>query len=141
MRQAVQVSDDRRERGGHDRLVERREEHDEHEGAEDDPLARSARGSRHTRTMPKVEKSEEQWRQELTREQFNVLRQKGTEAPFTGEYDHVFEPATYRCAGRGAEPFASDAKYDSGCGWPARYAPGGQDAVEKETHASTGVVR
>ena len=51
--------------------------------------------------MPKVEKSEEQWRQELTREQFNVLRQKGTEAPFTGEYDHVFEPGTYRCAGCG----------------------------------------
>ena len=86
--------------------------------------------------MPKVDKSEEQWRQELTREQFNVLRQKGTEAPFTGEYDHVFEPGTYRCAGCGAELFESDAKYDSGCGWPAFYAPASEDALETEEDRS-----
>ena len=91
--------------------------------------------------MPKVEKSEEQWRQELTREQFNVLRQKGTEAPFTGEYDHVFEPGTYRCAGCGAELFESDAKYDSGCGWPAFYEPASEEAVEEETDRTYGMVR
>jgi len=91
--------------------------------------------------MPKIDKPEEQWRQELTREQFNVLRQKGTEAPFTGEYDHVFEPGTYVCAGCGAQLFESDAKYDSGCGWPAFSAPAGEAAVEEETDASHGMVR
>ena len=91
--------------------------------------------------MPKIDKSDEQWRRELTREQFHVLRQKGTEAPFTGEYDHVFEPGTYVCAGCGAELFESDAKYDSGCGWPAFSAPAGEAAVEEETDASHGMVR
>ena len=76
--------------------------------------------------MAKVEKSEQEWREELTPEQYRVLREKGTEAPFSGEYDHVFEPGTYRCAGCGAELFESDAKYDSGCGWPAFSAPAGE---------------
>ena len=66
--------------------------------------------------MVKVEKTEQEWREELTPEEYRVLRNKGTEAPFSGEYDHVFEPGTYRCAGCGAELFDSDAKYDSGCG-------------------------
>lgn len=91
--------------------------------------------------MPKIEKSDEQWRRELTPEQYDVLRGKGTEAPFTGEYDHVFEPGTYRCAGCGAELFASDAKYDSGCGWPAFSAPAGAGAVEEEVDSSHGMVR
>ena len=65
-----------------------------------------------------------------------MLREKGTEAPFSGEYDHVFEPGTYRCAGCGAELFESDAKYDSGCGWPAFSAPAGEDAVDEETDTS-----
>ena len=64
--------------------------------------------------MEKIKKTEEQWRAELTPEQYRVLREKGTERPFTGEYDHVFEAGTYRCAGCGAELFSSDAKYDSG---------------------------
>src|SRR6266508_4404292 len=75
------------------------------------------------RTMTKVQKTEEQWQAELTPEQYRVLREKGTEAPFSGEYDHTFEPGTYRCAGCGAELFRSETKYDSGCGWPAFYAP------------------
>ena len=91
--------------------------------------------------MPKVEKPEEQWRDELTPEQFHVLRRKGTEAPFTGEYDHVFEPGTYVCAGCGAQLFESNAKYDSGCGWPAFYAPAGEDSVDEETDASHGMIR
>ena len=74
--------------------------------------------------MPnKVVKTEAEWRAELSPEQYRVLREKGTEAPWTGEYDAVFEPGTYVCAGCGAELFASDAKYNSGCGWPAFYAP------------------
>ena len=79
--------------------------------------------------MTKVQKTDQQWRQELTPEQYRVLREKGTEAPFSGEYDHTFEPGTYHCAGCGAELFVSETKYDSGCGWPAFYAPrvGGGD--------------
>jgi peptide-methionine (R)-S-oxide reductase len=91
--------------------------------------------------MPKIDKSEEQWRNELSPEEFHVLREKGTEPPFTGEYDHVFDPGTYRCAGCGAELFDSDAKYDSGCGWPAFYAPAGDDAIEEETDRSHGMLR
>ncbi len=91
--------------------------------------------------MPKVQKTEEQWRAELTPEQYQVLRQKGTERPFTGEYDHVFEPGTYRCAGCGVELFTSDAKYDSGCGWPAFSAPAAEDAIEEEIDAGLGMVR
>ena len=84
----------------------------------------------------KVTKTEEQWRAELTPEQYKVLRHKGTEAPFTGEYDHTFEDGVYRCAGCGAELFRSDAKYDSGCGWPAFTAPASADAVEEESDNS-----
>ncbi len=84
----------------------------------------------------KVTKTEEQWRTELTPEQYKVLRQRGTEAPFTGEYDHTFEDGVYRCAGCGAELFRSDAKYDSGCGWPAFTVPASADAVEEESDNS-----
>ena len=89
----------------------------------------------------KVEKTDAVWRAELDPEAYRVLRQKGTELPFTGEYDHVFEPGTYRCAGCGAELFESDAKYDSGCGWPAFYAPSSADAIDEETDTSHGMVR
>ena len=91
--------------------------------------------------VPKVQKTDAEWRAELTPEQYNVLREKGTEAPFTGEYDHVFEPGTYRCAGCGTELFVSDTKYDSGCGWPAFYAPASDDAIDEETDSSHGMVR
>jgi peptide-methionine (R)-S-oxide reductase len=77
----------------------------------------------------------------LAPEQFHVLREKGTERPFSGEYDHLFEPGTYKCAGCGADLFTSGAKYDSGCGWPAFYAPAGEEAVEEESDVSYGMVR
>jgi peptide-methionine (R)-S-oxide reductase len=91
--------------------------------------------------MAKIDKTEEQWRRELAPEQFHVLREKGTERPFSGEYDHLFEPGTYKCAGCGADLFTSGAKYDSGCGWPAFYAPAGEEAVEEESDVSYGMVR
>jgi peptide-methionine (R)-S-oxide reductase len=91
--------------------------------------------------LTKIVKTEAQWRAELPSEQYRVLREKGTEAPFSGEYDHVFEPGTYHCAGCGAELFASDAKYDSGCGWPAFFAPASEEAIEEETDVSHGMVR
>src|SRR5205814_4192319 len=91
--------------------------------------------------MEKITKTEAQWRQELSPEQFRVLREKGTERPFSGEYDHVFEPGTYRCSGCGAELFRSDAKYDSGCGWPAFFAPANENAIDEETDTTFGMTR
>jgi peptide-methionine (R)-S-oxide reductase len=89
----------------------------------------------------KITKSEEQWRQELTPEQYHVLRQKGTERAFTGEYDHSFDPGVYRCAGCGQELFESDAKYDSGCGWPAFSQPAGDDKIDAHDDHSFGMRR
>ena len=92
--------------------------------------------------MPsKVMKTDEEWRRDLTPEQYRILREKGTERPFSGEYDHVFEPGTYHCAGCGAELFSADAKYDSGCGWPAFSAPAREDVVETEEDTSYGMRR
>jgi peptide-methionine (R)-S-oxide reductase len=91
--------------------------------------------------MAKVEKTDGEWRAELSPEQYHVLREKGTERPFTGEYDHVFDEGTYRCAGCGAQLFESDAKYDSGCGWPAFSAPAAGEAVVEETDTSFGMAR
>ena len=89
----------------------------------------------------RIDKTEAEWRTALTPERYRVLREKGTEAPFTGEYDQTFEPGTYRCAGCGAELFRSESKYDSGCGWPAFFAPAADDSVDEETDTSYGMVR
>ena len=91
--------------------------------------------------MTEITKTDAEWRAELSDEQYRVLREKGTEAPFSGEYDHTFEPGTYRCAGCGAVLFDSDTKYDSGCGWPAFYAPASEDAIEEERDTSFGMMR
>ena len=86
--------------------------------------------------MPKIKKSDAEWRAELSPMQYHVLREKGTERAFTGEYDHTFEPGTYKCAGCGADLFSSEDKYDSGCGWPAFSAPIAEQAVDEETDRS-----
>ena len=91
--------------------------------------------------MTKIEKTDSDWRAELSPEQYRVLREKGTEAPFSGEYDHVFEPGAYVCAGCGTTLFESDAKYDSGCGWPAFYKPADDGAIDEETDISHGMIR
>jgi peptide-methionine (R)-S-oxide reductase len=91
--------------------------------------------------MPKISKTEAEWRSELSPEAYHVLREKGTEAPFTGEYDFTFEPGTYVCAGCGTELFLSEAKYDSGCGWPAFFQPAAEEAIEEERDASFGMIR
>ena len=91
--------------------------------------------------MTRIQKTDQQWRAELTPEQYRILRQKGTEAPFSGEYDYTFEPGTYHCAGCGAELFRSETKYDSGCGWPAFYAPTREGAVDEENDVSHGMIR
>jgi peptide-methionine (R)-S-oxide reductase len=91
--------------------------------------------------VEKIEKTQQEWRRDLTPEQYRVLREKGTEAPFSGEYDHTSEPGTYRCAGCGAELFRSETKYDSGCGWPAFSAPASEAALDEETDTTYGMVR
>jgi peptide-methionine (R)-S-oxide reductase len=68
-----------------------------------------------------ISKSEEQWRQELHPDQYRVLREKATEAPFSGEYDAVFEKGMYACGACGTTLFASDTKFDAHCGWPSFY--------------------
>jgi peptide-methionine (R)-S-oxide reductase len=77
----------------------------------------------------KVSKTQEEWRSQLTPEQFEVLREKGTERAFTGRYHATKDPGMYRCAGCGAELFSSETKFDSGTGWPSFYEPGNPDAV------------
>jgi peptide-methionine (R)-S-oxide reductase len=91
--------------------------------------------------VTKIQKTESEWRAELTPEQYRVLREKGTERPFSGEYDHTFEPGTYHCAGCGAKLFVSDAKYDSGCGWPAFSAPASEEAIDEESDVRLGMTR
>jgi peptide-methionine (R)-S-oxide reductase len=78
----------------------------------------------------KVTKSDAEWREELSPEQYDVLRQKGTERPFTGVYHDCKDPGVYRCAACGAELFRSDDKFDSGTGWPSFTRPATDDNVE-----------
>jgi peptide-methionine (R)-S-oxide reductase len=81
-------------------------------------------------TAREISKPDEQWRQELTPLQYSVLRQAHTERPFTGEYVHNDSGGFYRCAGCGSELFRSDAKFDSGTGWPSFSEPTVAQAVE-----------
>lgn len=69
----------------------------------------------------KVEKTDDEWRQQLSPEQYHVLREKGTEAPFSGEYDSLFDPGTYSCGACGTKLFEGDKKFDAHCGWPSFY--------------------
>lgn len=78
----------------------------------------------------KISKSDAEWRTDLTPEQFEVLRQKGTERPFTGKYVHTKADGTYCCAACGAELFSSKTKFESGTGWPSFYEPANLEAVE-----------
>ncbi len=80
--------------------------------------------------VEKVEKSEQEWREELTPEQYEILRKKGTEPPFQGKYVYSKDDGIYRCAGCGAELFSSDAKFDSGTGWPSFFEPENEANVE-----------
>jgi peptide-methionine (R)-S-oxide reductase len=80
-----------------------------------------------------ITKSDADWRAELTPEQYRVLRQKGTERPFTGHLWDEHRSGTYRCAGCGAPLFPSQTKFESGTGWPSFYAPANPDAVATET--------
>lgn len=91
--------------------------------------------------MEKVQKTDSEWLDELTPEQFRVLRQAGTEAPFTGIYNDSKEPGIYRCAGCGAELFDSGTKFASGSGWPSFYRPIDDDRIEYIEDRSHGMTR
>jgi peptide-methionine (R)-S-oxide reductase len=89
----------------------------------------------------KIRKDNSEWRAKLTDEQYRVTRQKGTEPPFTGEYESTETPGTYVCVCCGQPLFASDAKFHSGSGWPSYWQPIKDDNVEVDRDVSHGMVR
>ena len=94
-----------------------------------------------TQRKDKIMKTEAEWQQILTEEQFHVLRQKGTERAFTGDYHDNHEDGRYLCAACGEELFSSEQKFDSGTGWPSFWAPAVEENVETETDSSYGMRR
>jgi peptide-methionine (R)-S-oxide reductase len=90
---------------------------------------------------PAVEKTDGEWREQLSAEQYEVLRHKATERPFTGEYVSEKRDGTYRCAGCGAELFSSDTKFDSGTGWPSFTEPANRAKVQLHSDRSYGMHR
>jgi peptide-methionine (R)-S-oxide reductase len=94
-----------------------------------------------TQQTDPVELTDEQWRERLTKEQYEVLREQATERPFAGEYVHMKDDGTYRCAGCGQVLFSSDTKFDSGTGWPSFYEPAVAAHVEVRPDHSHGMTR
>jgi peptide-methionine (R)-S-oxide reductase len=91
--------------------------------------------------MPKIEKSDAEWRAQLSEMQYQVTRQKGTERAFTGEYWDCHEDGTFRCICCGAPLFTSETKFDSGCGWPSFTAPVDPAIVAEHVDRSHGMIR
>ena len=91
--------------------------------------------------VDKVNKSDEEWEKELTAEEFYVLRQKGTERAFTGEFNENKEDGVYKCAGCGNELFDSNTKFDSGSGWPSYWAPISDKNIKLKDDSALGMVR
>ena len=87
-------------------------------------------------STPDVDLTDEQWRERLSPDQYEILRRHGTERPFTGKYVNIKDDGMYHCAGCGAELFSSDTKFDSGTGWPSFFAPLRDDAVETDVDTS-----
>ena len=92
-------------------------------------------------TTPKIQKTEAEWREELTPEQYEILRRQGTERPWTSEFLHVDGDGMFHCAGCGAALFSTDSKFESGSGWPSFYEPAFAENVETHTDTSHGMIR
>lgn len=88
-----------------------------------------------------MKKTEEEWKKELSPEQYRILREKGTEAPFSGKYYNHKEEGTYTCAGCGTPLFSSENKYESGTGWPSFYRALDDEKIEKKEDRSYGMKR
>lgn len=91
--------------------------------------------------MQKIQKNEEEWKKELTSEQYHILREKGTERAFSGKYNVTKDKGIYKCGACGAPLFSSDAKYDSGTGWPSFFQAMDPQAVEMKPDDSLGMRR
>jgi peptide-methionine (R)-S-oxide reductase len=91
--------------------------------------------------VEKIRKSNEEWRRSLTPEQYRILREKGTERAFTGQYTDTKTPGVYLCSACGLELFPSETKFESGCGWPSFYDPAVKENVEEVEDRSHGMVR
>ena len=89
----------------------------------------------------KIAKTEQQWQEELDEESYHVLRKKGTERAFTGRYWNLKDKGIYNCAGCGLNLFSSDAKYDSGSGWPSFYQPSSKSNISELADNSGGMIR
>jgi len=99
------------------------------------------RSASSTNMQPTVLKTDADWKKNLTPEQYQVLRQKGTERAFTGKFWNHHEKGEYRCAGCGTTLFTSDAKFDSGCGWPSFSAPAATNGIAETEDRTHGMVR
>ncbi|MDA0786980.1 MAG: peptide-methionine (R)-S-oxide reductase MsrB [Proteobacteria bacterium] len=97
--------------------------------------------SKNAKTSERIEKTDEEWRQELTPEQYKIARQAGTEAPFTGKYHDSKDPGTFHCVCCGTPLFNSGKKFDSGTGWPSFWQPVSDDAVATKVDRAHGMVR
>ena len=91
--------------------------------------------------VKKVIKSEEEWKEILTPEQYNIARRKGTEAPFSGKYWNFFEKGHYECIACGSRLFKSSTKFNSSCGWPSFFEPGSDTTVQYHRDTSHGMMR
>lgn len=91
--------------------------------------------------MDKIEKTEEEWKKELTPEQYKILREKGTESPFSGKYEFTKDAGVYRCTACGNPLFSSNAKFESGSGWPSYYEPVSSESIEMRSDDSHGMSR
>ena len=91
--------------------------------------------------MSEVKKTEQEWRDQLSAEEYRVCREKGPERPFTGEYWNEWRSGMYRCTCCGAELFESDTKFNAGCGWPSFYEPAVAENVEEHLDTSHGMIR
>ena len=91
--------------------------------------------------MHEIEKSDSEWREQLSDEEFRVCRLKGTEAPFSGNYWNDWTDGIYRCTCCGETLFEADTKFDAGCGWPSFYQPANAQSIEEQRDGSHGMIR